>query len=420
MIGQILFLINIQFPKGQNFDEFHYVPSAKQFLDLKENQNWEHPPLGKELMAIGIGTFGDSPIGWRFMSTVFGSLTLVGMFLWALALFRNEKTALWVAAISVVNNLLYVQARIGMLDTFMFAFMVWGLAAFTATWNPELSRPQVRRYWGVVGMMLGLATACKWFGVIPWFTCLALICVVRILQSWKTSFAHPTTGDWYHPQLWKGLTLRDVLQLLVLYPLLIYYATFIPLLFTKGNYHFFDIFFEMQRKMWDGQLRVVTNHPYMSNFMDWPILKRPIWYAFDKEGNDFVRGVLLLGNPLIMWGGLLALLGCLWGWIKTRSSESFLILAFYAAFYLSWAIIPRKVSFYYYYYPAGMVLGLALAYCFSALERAKAAAAQTIETLQYTFLGLSLALFVYFFPILAALRIPADSFRKWMWFSSWI
>jgi DNA-binding PadR family transcriptional regulator len=40
--------------------------------------------------------------------------------------------------------------------------------------------------------------------------------------------------------------------------------------------------------------------------------------------------------------------------------EPFLILAFYSMFYLCWALIPRKISFYYYYYPAGMVLSFAI------------------------------------------------------------
>ena len=48
-------------------------------------------------------------------------------------LFVMAATALWLALLTFVNHLLYVQARIGMLDTFMFAFIAWGLAAFTAT-----------------------------------------------------------------------------------------------------------------------------------------------------------------------------------------------------------------------------------------------------------------------------------------------
>src|SRR5262245_53901289 len=78
--AQILFLIQIGTPRGFSFDEFHYVPSAKQFLAHQQNQNWEHPPLGKMIMAVGIAVFGDRQLGWRFMSTVFGALTLVGMY----------------------------------------------------------------------------------------------------------------------------------------------------------------------------------------------------------------------------------------------------------------------------------------------------------------------------------------------------
>src|SRR4051812_578679 len=104
-MSQIFFLTFIQFPKKFNFDEFHYVPAAKSFLALQENKNWEHPPLGKVFISMGIALFGDRPLGWRFMSTIFGSLTLVGMYVLALVLFRNRKTALWVALLTLSNHL---------------------------------------------------------------------------------------------------------------------------------------------------------------------------------------------------------------------------------------------------------------------------------------------------------------------------
>jgi dolichyl-phosphate-mannose-protein mannosyltransferase len=420
VVSQILFLINIQFPRGHNFDEFHYVPSAKQFLELRENQNWEHPPLGKLIMAAGIGLWGDRPIGWRFMSTVFGSLTLIGMYLWALVLFESESTALWVALLTLVNQLLYVQARIGMLDTFMFAFIVWALAAFTATWRSDMDPKEARRLLAATGILLGLGASCKWFTVIPWVTCLALVAVIRVLQEWKTYFEDPTPDDWYQPGLWRGLKLQDWVGFLVLLPLLAYFATFAPyFIIQKPPVGFLDLF-RMQQKMYDGQLRVVSQHPYMSQWPDWPFLKRPIWYAFDKEGSneEFVRGVILLGNPIIMWSGIVALLGCLWSWIETRRRDAFLILVFYAAFFGSWVLIPRKVAFYYYYYPAGMVLSLALAYVFEHGERGRAF--KRVRWARWVFLAACLAMFVYFFPVLAALRIPSETFRRWMWFRSWI
>ena len=140
-------------------------------------------------------------------------------------------------------------------------------------------------------------------------------------------------------------------------------------------------------------------------------IKRPIWYAFDKEGADKVRGVILIGNPVVMWTGVVALLVCAWAWVTTKSRAAFLILAFYTALFGSWIVIPRKIAFYYYYYPAGMVLSLALAYVFH-VWRTKWA--------QWIYLAAAFGMFVYFFPILAALKISADSFSRWMWFRSWI
>jgi dolichyl-phosphate-mannose--protein O-mannosyl transferase len=418
-LSHVFFLFNIQFPSKQNFDEFHYVPSAKQFLAMTTNQNWEHPPLGKILMAIGIAIWGDQPLGWRYMSTIFGSLTLVGAYLLAYVIFANETVALWVALLTLVNNLLYVQARIGMLDTFMFAFLIWALVGFCALWDLRNSKKENFKLLAFTGVMLGLSTACKWYSVIPWFACLGLVVLIRLLQFWQTQFKNPREEDWYLPQLWNNVSWKDLGLGLVAIPLGMYFLTFVPYLFVSGSDNSLLDLFRMQYKMWDGQLRVVTSHPYMSNMLDWPTLKRPIWYAFDREGpnNAWVRGVILLGNPLIMWTGLLALGVCAWSWVRERNRQAFLILFFYSVFYGCWAIIPRKISFYYYYYPAGMILSYALAYTFLYLEQKKIV---PDAKWKWFYLGLAFSLFIYFFPILAGLKIQADSFRNWMWFSSWI
>ena len=423
-LAQTFFLINIQFPTKHNFDEFHYVPSAKQFLQLKENQNWEHPPLGKLIMAVGIAAWGDRPIGWRFMSTVFGALTWVGMYFLGLLLFESEEAALWIALLTLANQLLYVQARIGMLDTFMFGFLIWAMVGYCATWLPQFSRSQNRKFFAFSGLMFGLSMACKWFAVVPWIGCGLLIGVIRLCQFRKLRFANPQPLDWYQPKMWAGLRWYDFILSLVVLPCFVYFCSFLPYLFisnrvmTGGSYSVLD-FFAVQAKMWNGQLRVISPHPYMSHWPDWPLLRRPIWYAFDKEGlrQESVRGVLLLGNPLIMWSGVVALLGCLWGGIFRRDRAGFFICFFYALFYGCWLVIPRKISFYYYYYPAGMMLSFALAYVFFRKEFGRLSA---IPWLRWAFLGSACSLFIHFFPILAALKIPADAFRRWMWFPSWI
>lgn len=390
----LFFLYNIQFPGTKNFDEFHYIPSALQWISFTENQNWEHPPLAKILMGIGVNFFGDEPLGWRFMSVVFGSLTLVGMYRLAYELFDHNRKAAWICAfITLFNQLLYVQARIAMLDTFMMAFLAWSLWHFVRALDPMTIDPKWVRWSGI---FMGLAIACKWFAFVPWGMCGTLLFLHACRLRSKERFI-------------------DLAVYWVLVPAAVYYATFLPYLWVKRTpeYTLWELLTSFQARMLDGQKRVVNTHPYMSSFWDWITMRRPIWYAFDKEGpqHETVRGVLLLGNPLIMWGGLLAILALIVDLFRRRSTAAFLILYFYLGFALCWIVIPRKVAFYYYYYPAGMMLGLALTYWIVKTRR---------DWISLLSLGAVFGFFFYFFPILAALPIPGNSFMRWMWFPTWI
>ena len=392
-------MINLSHPLTHNFDEFHYIPSALQWLHLAPNQNWEHPPLAKLLIAVGVGIFGDNPIGWRIMSTLFGSITLVGMYHLAYALFSNSRQAAWVcAAVTLFNQLLYVQARIAMLDTFMMGFLVWALWGVVR--SVEGNSVLKIRYIRTAGACMGFAIACKWFAIVPYFMC-AFVLVFEMFRQRSTNKAF------------------DILIYWVITPAICYFATFLPyLLIEKSPPHtLIEIFTTMQTAMLSGQQRVVNTHPYMSNWLQWITMERPIWYAFDREGDKYVRGVLLLGNPLIMWGGLVAVFACaVDALVRLRkgfeaAKTSIWIFYLYAGFALCWVVIPRKVAFYYYYYPAGMILGLAVTYWLIKIKKPQ---------ILWSLLGVLLGVFIYFFPILSAIKIDASTFTRWMWLRSWI
>ena len=100
----------------------------------------------------------------------------------------------------------------------------------------------------------------------------------------------------------------------------------------------------------------------MSSWPSWPLLMRPVWFLFDKIGDDRISAVVLLGNPLVLWPALLAIALCLHDWIATRSRDAFLILAFYFGPWLAWALLPRTLGFLYYYMPAATFASLALVY----------------------------------------------------------
>lgn len=363
---------NISEPKTYNFDEFHYVPAALSMLHSDKIINTEHPPLGKRIIAQGISFLGNNPKGWRIMSSLFGALTLAGIYLWALNLFSSTRTAIFAAIITFANQLLFVQARIAMLDTFMTAFLVWGSLCFSYWWKNKDKKWSL--YW--CGFFFALSIATKWFSLIP----MAVVGILLLLSFYE------------------GKTQLKTLIIFSMVFLIAYFATFYP-----------QNLIEAQMLIWNGQKNVPNAHPYSSAWWTWPLQIRPIWYTFESvPGKDLVLPVIFLGNPLIIWGGNVAVLYCAWLAFFKRSVISREVLLAYLVCILAWAIIPRKLSFFYYYYPAAIMLSLVLA---NALEKTK---------YRWIFAATSVAVFIYFYPIISATPIRPSTLWAWMWFSSWI
>src|SRR5919201_40418 len=80
------------------FDETYYAKDACLYagmpfkqcgLSSNGEQSWVHPPLGKWIIAAGVKLFGNSPLGSRLPSAIFGTATVVLIALMALLLFRS-------------------------------------------------------------------------------------------------------------------------------------------------------------------------------------------------------------------------------------------------------------------------------------------------------------------------------------------
>src|ERR1700733_7841300 len=109
-----IFLFGIARPSGTVFDEQKYVGPANSLLAGIHDTSPDGPPLGKLIIAGSIAVFGDNPFGWRVPSSIFGAITLVGIFCLANLLLNDLTLALAAAALTLFNNMLFIFSRTAM------------------------------------------------------------------------------------------------------------------------------------------------------------------------------------------------------------------------------------------------------------------------------------------------------------------
>jgi dolichyl-phosphate-mannose--protein O-mannosyl transferase len=236
-----------------------------------------------------------------------------------------------------------------------------------------------------------------------------IVAAVRLMQSWRTRFADGNANDWYRPDFWPDFKAQHFALCFLLIPALAYLSTFVPLYGLSIP----DILEAQRRIFSDNTTTAIAGHTYMSSWPSWPFLVRPVWYLFDKTGDDAIAAVVFLGNPLILWPALIAVAISLRDWIVTRRADAFLVLAFYLGPYLAWALLPRTLGFIYYYLPAATTSSLVLVY---ALRRGS-----TPRWLLWAFVAAGGAGFAAMLPISAAfIGTSMATFNRLMIFQNWI
>lgn len=408
LAAHLALLIGLVTPEKFVFDEVHYVPAARQMLGSTPSQpmlNPMHPPLAKELIAVSIAAFGDNAFGWRYPATLFGALAIVAIYLCGLALFAAQGPAIAAALIAAFNQMLYVQARIAMLDIFALGLDLLAIAAFMHGFRRD--RPQA--LFALAGSLFGVAAACKWSGLFPLGVCIVIVAVIRLMQGWHTLFADAKPDDWYRPDRWPGFRAHHAALCFALLPAVTYFATFVPLYGLS-----LPDLIEAQRRIFaDNTTTAIAGHTYMSSWPSWPLLARPVWFLFDKTTDDNVAAIVFLGNPLVAWPALLALVVVLRDFIVVRRWDAFLIAAFYFGLWLAWALLPRTLGFIYYYLPAATAASLALVYVLrrDGLPR----------WVLWAYVGVAAIGFAVMLPISAAfIGTSMQMFNRLMLFQSWI
>ncbi|WP_373370051.1 dolichyl-phosphate-mannose--protein mannosyltransferase [Corynebacterium cystitidis] len=465
------------------FDEKHYVPQAWDMVrswfnpvlgGIESNPGYGlvvHPPLGKELLALGEMIFGYTPLGWRFMTALCGCAVVVFTMLLARRITQSWQVGLFAGLLATFDGVLLVASKFGMLDIFQVVFVVaasWTLAGDMRQVHTRFDEafhdgrflaagpfgPRVGfRWWRfATGVLLGLALAVKWSGLyyIAFFGLLSVFWDLYLRKRYGAR--RPVVGT----------LIRDVpaaLGSIVLVPALLYIWSWRSWFASETSvyrhaatdgtieedsflhalpdawagwfhYHFSVLEFHSELTSSGGH-----SHPWDSKPWSWLVAARPILYysSTDIECGQFTcrRMIYLFGTPAIWWLTVPVLLWAFWVWVVRRELRVILPLAAFAAGFIPWLIaIDRQM---YFFYATALVpytivlIAISLGYLATRGSEIRQPFIQQVAGMPLRwgqlaviiYLALVIGTFLYFSPILYGYQIPESIYQQLMWLPSW-
>ena len=392
------------------FDEIYHARTAYEHLRGVYPYEVSHPPLGKEILSLGIVLFGMTPFGWRCMGALFGVAMLPLMWDLLRRMFRDDRVALCGAALLAFDFMHLTQTRIATIDSFATLFILL-MYLFLYRYFTEGRL----RHLAACGVTFGVGAATKW-------TCLYAGAGLGVLWALHWVFsgvqAHRDgDGRRYVRRLVSNIGF--CLVFFVLVPGMIYYASYYPYGAARGLHgpgmyftrEYAAIVLENQRFMFTYHAGLVATHPYSSRWWQWLLDLRPILYYL-SYGDGTVSTIGAFVNPLLCWGGLLALPVLVYHAAKRERTALFLLVG-YLAQVLPWVFISR-LTFEYHYFAATLFLVLALGYVFDRLRQ------RGYFGIVYAFTAASGALFALFYPVLTGVTVSRDyAWNVLKWLPDW-
>ncbi|MDO4761812.1 MAG: phospholipid carrier-dependent glycosyltransferase [Corynebacterium sp.] len=443
------------------FDEKHYAPQAWDIVNswinpllggIESNPGYGlvvHPPLAKQLQALGEMIFGYTPLGWRFVAAVFGAVLVVLIMDIARQLSRSTFVASAAGILALFDGVLLITSRYGMLDIFQTFFITAACWALVRDWlqvsslmtNTGASRlgPRVGyRWWRfTAGIFLGLALSVKWSGLY-YMAFFGVVCVILDIRTrHRAGVASPIYGA----------LVRDSFKAfthLVIVPVLIYVYSWRAWFATETAvyrhaavdgtidsnsllhllpesvagwfyYHSSVLKFHASLTTSSGH-----DHPFDSKPWEWLIGGKPILYYSANDlhclGTSCTRMIYLFGTPALWWLTVPLLAWALWRWLIQHEWTLALPVTCFLAGIVPWMIGYDRQMYFFYAAPlAPMIIVFAALLLGTILNRYKNKGIWIV----CGYLGLVLAQFVYFSPILYGYPVPTTVYNSLMWFDYW-
>jgi 4-amino-4-deoxy-L-arabinose transferase-like glycosyltransferase len=278
-----LYLYRLEQPTQRVWDEqAHILAAQSYFLHRKDlYRNPKNPPLGKELMAISVQTFGESFFTYRLPSALAAATVTALLFLAGFNLTSSLGSGLLAAWLWLSSTLAYLHGRLATLDMMTAFFFLAGLVAFLPVLTPQYRR---RGLWLALACLLaalGGAVKMLVYLLYPLF----FLGLWTIRDQWPLRQSLPRLLGW-------GLA-AVVVVLALSYGALGYAPQEIPTQIAN-IYHL--------------QSKLHPDYSGLSPWYDWFLFRGNLWYGSETtvDGRHFTA--LCLNNPVLWIAGTLALL----------------------------------------------------------------------------------------------------------------
>lgn len=373
-------LAGLWYPGTFYFDEVYHAFTAREIVrgnpaawewlaDPPEGfaYEWTHPPLAKLGMVAGMLIFREHSFAWRIPGALFGTLSVLLVYLLAVQLFKNKTVGIFSAGVFALDGLPLVMSRIGMNDSYFLFFALLAILFF------------LKQKYFFSSVFLGLAAASKWTTL--WVAVLLFVAMVVFRQKPRFNIF------WF-----------------LIVPPIVYMVSYIPFFLTG---HTADQFIELQRQMWWYHTNLTATHSYQSPALSWPFDLRPVW-LFVERRNDWVANIYILGNPLVFWLGLIALATTFITGILKKNLTLLFVVCGWGLLFLPWSLSPRAM-FLYHYLPAVSFLSIATGWFLSQ---------QNKKFIFVTYLLLLIS-YLFFFPHWTGIFVPEWFDNLYYIFPSW-
>ncbi|MHB1315249.1 MAG: phospholipid carrier-dependent glycosyltransferase [Christensenellales bacterium] len=423
---------------GMYFDEVYHARTAYEHLKGISPYENSHPPLGKIFIMVGVWIFGMNPFGWRIVGTLFGIGMIPLMYCFGLRLFKKRKYAFMAASLFAFDFMHFTQTRIATIDVygvfFIIAMLYYMYKFYLTNFNVQPLK-KVLLPLGTAGVLFGIGAASKWICLYVGAGLAVMFAVYMVKRYREYRYACDTldSNAEISPELTDQLQAiensfirKTILILLfcvlffIIIPVLIYVASYLPyLLVESGKKYDLEGVWGLQEFMFNYHSKLTASHPYSSQWWQWPVMDRPVWYYMGTHlKENMVAGISAFGNPAVWLTGIGAFVFMLVASAKRKLEKSpgiFLVFTGLATNFLPWVLVTRA-TFLYHYFATIPFLVFAIVYLFKYIEERKG----WPEAIRWGYLILVFVLFVLFYPLLSGMTIPKDYAMLFRWWPNWV